>query len=231
MDTTDTPKAVDTTDTIDTDAAPKPPEDTTILPAIQETNGETHEAVADTVQEKFDTEKFWKEFEEQLCEIDKEGNFNTVEESLIPKLQKSLIPALEAGVDSRDLRSFTLKFFKFNKLARNQVLTAISTAAITACLKNAQKEGLVRDPSVYADFTVSLLDIERCRLTANSRAGASDTSQRLHDELKRVINAKDMNTNPLIFIKIAQIVFPDYASVIPIAVIHYLLKMAEHPAN
>ena len=229
---------MNTTNAVDTNTATAKPllakpgttqtaEDGAVLPTIQQASGETHSAVADAVTEKFDPEKFWKEFEEQLGWIDKENDFNTVEESLIPELQKSLMPAMEAGVDHRDLRSFTLKFFKFNQLARNQVLTAISTAAITACLKFE----LIRDPSVYADFTVKLLEIEIHRFTANSGAGASDTAQRIHDELERVIEAKNTNMDPVIITKIAQIVFPDYASVIPIAVMHSLSKMAKRPAK
>ena len=149
MDTTDTTKTVDPTAELDTpkanpepaDSAPKPPENATALPAIQEASGETHGAVTDTVTEKFDPEKFWKEFEELLNKIDRGENQCTITESLIPELEKLVTQAMEGGVDSKDLKHFILKFFKINKLGRNQALTATSKIAINRCLQNEKKIG------------------------------------------------------------------------------------------
>ncbi len=218
MDTTDTPKAVDTTAATpglaEADTAPKPPEDATILPTIQQTKGETHEAVTDTVQEKFDLEKFWKELPELLNRIDREENQGTVTESLIPELEKLLTPALEAGIDSKDLKYFTLKFFKINKLGRNQVLTAISKTGINRCLQNAKKIGLVgtvRDPlSAYDDFTERLLTGEKlCWMINNGSMGGS-LSGFIEMELKNALMS--MKMDDMIITQIAQIVFSDYAS-------------------
>lgn len=186
--------------------------------AIQGTRDETHNATTDTLTQKFDLEKFWKEFPELLNKIDREENQDTVKESLTPELVAILIPALEAGVDLKDLKYFTLKFFRINGLGMIEVLTTINKIAINMCLQNAQKVGIIdiaRNPlSAYDHFTAKLLDADARRCWAmNGRYHFGPPGEVLEEELG--IAMMRMDLDEMVITQIAQIVFPDYASVIP----------------
>ena len=167
--------------------------------------------VTDTNSKEFDEEKFQDELSGLLGRINDEENYNTVTESLIPELERLVMPAIEAGTNVRTLKYAILRRLRGD--SKYQALTVISKIAITTYLKNAQKEGIIKEPLLYGNFEARLLEAERCRWKANDRYEDSNIDKILQFELERAIRSGDMDTGMIT--QIAQIVFPDYASIIP----------------
>ena len=94
--------------------------------------------VTDTNSEEFDEEKFQDELSGLLGRINDEENYNTVTESLIPELERLIMPAIEAGTNVRTLKYAILRRLRGD--SKYQALTVISKIAITTYLKMPKKK-------------------------------------------------------------------------------------------
>jgi hypothetical protein len=245
MNTTDTSKTVDPsaaspepaeagtaqpTESTDT-TAPKPAEDAAVLKTIQETSGETHEAIMDIGIWALDSEKFFEEFKKLLCRIEEEKDPRTVTESLIPELEEAVIYAMEEYVTLEAFQYGILGFFHNDEKKMRQVITAINKIGINLCIQEAQKEilpeassAIITEPHLYDRFVEKLLEAGTCHWVGRNRnekleEGKATTIQKEAEENCNAIQSLDSamrqafrkdSLHAIAVLRMAEIVFPDY---------------------